>query len=207
MYLQFVYFVIKIVDNILLDLWSSLNQLSFQRNFRGFLGNVYFEYTPMSWFILKFAELSSHSQSTGIYDGVRQVWGLRIEPVVYVENPTRIPTSHWKRGIRPSRGRFRPSRCEFRAQNLQREGRSLPREGRGPLFQWDVGINVGFFTETTGSLRNPKTRRTPSYEDFLLLFIVDTFYHFLKPYFLSIKSFKRYKYNMLGLHIFMIWNW
>ena len=41
------------------------------------------------------------------------------------------------------------------AKNLQREGRSLPREGRGPLFQWDVGISVGFFTKTTGSLRNP----------------------------------------------------
>ena len=49
------------------------------------------------------------------------------------------------------------------AQNSQREGRTLPREGRGPLFQWDVGISVGFTTETTGSLRNYKTRRTPSY--------------------------------------------
>ena len=48
-------------------------------------------------------------------------------------------------------------------QNSQREGRSLPRQGRGPLFQWDVGISVGFFTETTGSLRNPETRRNPSY--------------------------------------------
>ena len=48
-------------------------------------------------------------------------------------------------------------------QNLQREGRSLPREGRGPLFQRDVGISLGFFTETPGFLRNPKTRRTPSY--------------------------------------------
>ena len=52
----------------------------------------------------------------------------------------------------------------FCAQNLQRQGRSLPREGRGSLFQWDLGISVGFFTETTGSLRNPKTRRTPSYD-------------------------------------------
>ena len=37
------------------------------------------------------------------------------------------------------------------------------REGRGPLFQWNVGISVGFSTETTGPLRNPETRRTPSY--------------------------------------------
>ena len=48
-----------------------------------------------------------------IYDGVRQVSGLRKEPVVSVENPTLIPTSHWKRGPRPSRRRLRPSRCEF----------------------------------------------------------------------------------------------
>ena len=32
-----------------------------------------------------------------------------------------------------------------------------------PLFHRDVGISVGFFTETTGSLHNPKTRRTASY--------------------------------------------
>ena len=49
------------------------------------------------------------------------------------------------------------------AQNLQREGRSLPREGRDHLFQWEVGISVGFSTETTGSQRNPETRRNPSY--------------------------------------------
>ena len=51
----------------------------------------------------------------------------------------------------------------FCARNSQREGRSLPREGRDHLFQWDVGISVGFSTETTGSLRNPETRRTLSY--------------------------------------------
>ena len=49
------------------------------------------------------------------------------------------------------------------AQNSQREGQSLPGQGRGHLFRWDVGISVGFFTETTGSLGNPETRRTPSY--------------------------------------------
>ena len=48
------------------------------------------------------------------------------------------------------------------AQNSQREGRSLPRQGRDHLFQWDVGISVGFLTETTGSLRNAEIRRTPS---------------------------------------------
>ena len=50
----------------------------------------------------------------------------------------------------------------FCVRNSQREGRSRPREGRDHLFQWDVGISVGFSAETTGSLRNPETRRTPS---------------------------------------------
>ena len=40
----------------------------------------------------------------------------------------------------------------FCVRNSQREGRSLPREGRDHLFQWDVGISVGFSTGTTGSL-------------------------------------------------------
>ena len=31
------------------------------------------------------------------------------------------------------------------------------------LFQWGIGISVGFFTETTGFLPNPETRRTPSF--------------------------------------------
>ena len=47
--------------------------------------------------------------------------------------------------------------------SLPRQGWSLPRQGRDHLFQWAVGTSVGFFTETTGSLRNPETRRTPSY--------------------------------------------
>ena len=42
------------------------------------------------------------------------------------------------------------------AQNSQREGRS-------PVFKWDVWIDVGSTTQTAGSLRNPETRRTPSY--------------------------------------------
>ena len=49
------------------------------------------------------------------------------------------------------------------AQNSQREGRSLPRQGQDHLSQSDVGISAGFFTETTGCLRNTETRRTPSY--------------------------------------------
>ena len=44
-----------------------------------------------------------------------------------------------------------------------RNGRSLPRQGRDHLSQWGMGISVVFFTETTGSLRNPETRCTPSY--------------------------------------------
>ena len=49
------------------------------------------------------------------------------------------------------------------AQTLQREGRNLPRLGRDHLFQWEGGISLGFSTETTGSQRNPETRRSPSY--------------------------------------------
>ena len=44
------------------------------------------------------------------------------------------------------------------------DGQSLPRQCQDHLFQGDVGISVGFFTETTGSLCNPETRRrAPSY--------------------------------------------
>ena len=49
----------------------------------------------------------------------------------------------------------------FRARISRREGRSLPRQGRDQLFQWGLG-SVWFFTDTTGSLRNPGNRRTPS---------------------------------------------
>ena len=61
------------------------------------------------------------------------------------------------------------SRCEFYAGVLctelatRAQGRSLPRQVWDHLFQWDVRISVEFFTETTGSLRNLETRRTPSY--------------------------------------------
>ena len=111
--------------------------------------------------------LKVYFTSIPIYDGVRRVSGLRRLPVVSVKNPTLIPTSHRKGWSRPCRGRLRPSRCDSvhrtLAQNSQREGRSLPRQGRYHLFRLDVGISVGFYTETTGSLRNPKTRRTPPY--------------------------------------------
>ena len=102
-----------------------------------------------------------------VYNGVRRVSGLRREPVVSLKNPTLIPNSHWKDDPDPLVGDSDPlvasSVRVFCAQNSQREGRSLPREGRDHLFLWDVGISVGFSTGTTGSLRNPETRRTPSY--------------------------------------------
>ena len=87
----------------------------------------------------KIVQVNTTVHMTG-YAGSRDY--VRREPVVSVKNPTLIPTP---------------------AQNLQREGWSLPRHGRDHPFQWDVGIIVGFFTETTGSLSNPETRRTPSY--------------------------------------------
>ena len=73
----------------------------------------------------------------------RRVLGLRREPVVSMENPT----SHWKRGPRPSRGRLPPSRCEFRAQNSQREC-------RGPLFQWE-GCNMRISVASPRRLQVP----------------------------------------------------
>ena len=51
----------------------------------------------------------------------------------------------------------------FCARNSQKEGRSLLRQSRDHIFQWDVGVSMGLFTESTGSLRNPETRRIPSY--------------------------------------------
>ena len=112
-----------------------------------------------------FRELTFTNIGFPSYDGVRRrVSGLRREPVVSVNNPTLIPTSHWKRWFRPCRGRLVASSVRvFCALNSQREGKSLPQHGRGHLFQWDVGISVWFSTETTGSLRYPETWHTLSY--------------------------------------------
>ena len=63
-------------------------------------------------------------------------------------------------GSRDSDPLFASSVRVFCALNSQRAGRSLPGQGRDHLFQWVMGISVGFFTETTG---NPETRRNPSY--------------------------------------------
>ena len=107
--------------------------------------------------------------SNSIYDRVRRVSGLRWEPVVFVKNPTLIPASHWERWSRPCRGRLWPSRCEFCVGVLCTEfatrGSESATRGSGSSFLvgcWDQWGKL-FFTETTGSLRNPNTRRTPSY--------------------------------------------
>ena len=93
----------------------------------------------------RYTDLQGHIYVTGqsvyyAYDGVHRVSGLRREPVVSVSS-VRV----------------------FCPRNSQREGQSLPRHDRDHLSQWDVEISVGFFTETTGSLLNPETRRYPSY--------------------------------------------
>ena len=95
---------------------------------------------------------------------------LRREPVVSVKNPTLIPTYPTEKDdpdpdVADSDPLVASSMRVFCARNSQREGRSLPRHGRDHLFLWDVvGISVGFSTGTTGSLRNPETRRrTPSF--------------------------------------------
>ena len=100
-----------------------------------------------------------------LYDGVRRVSGLRREPVVSVENPTLIPTSHWKIWSWPCRGR--PSYCEFCAvvlcTELATRGSESATTESGSTIQWDVGICVGCFTETKYSLLIPETRRNPSH--------------------------------------------
>ena len=78
---------------------------------------------------------------------VRRVSGLRREPVVSVENPILIPTSHWKRWSLPSRGRLRPSRCKFCAGVLCTELAT----------RWSK-----FSTKTANFLRNSGVRRSLS---------------------------------------------
>ena len=80
------------------------------------------------------------------------------------------------------------------AQNSQREGRSLPRQGRDHLFQWNVGISVGFFTETTGNLRNPETRRGVPRHMYANLYGDDA-------KLLSVKSDMRLNYSMTLLRV------
>ena len=115
--------------------------------------------------MLKFFLLNKYKY---IHDGVGRVSGLHREPVVSVENPTLSPTSHFKKMIPTLFSWKTPTFVAssvrvFCARNSQQEGRSLPRKGRDHLFQWGVGISVGFSKETSGSLRNTETRRTPSY--------------------------------------------
>ena len=54
-----------------------------------------------------------------------------------------------------------------RAQNTRTELATRWSESvtkcRDHFSQWGMGIGVGFFTETTGSLRNPGVQRSPSY--------------------------------------------
>ena len=92
--------------------------------------------------------------------GKKSQYSLVKEQIVSVKNPTLIPTSHWKDDPDPVVADSEPlvasSMRVFCARNSQREVRSRPREGREHLFQWDVGISVGFSTGTTGSLRYPR---------------------------------------------------
>ena len=95
----------------------------------------------------------------------------------YVENLSRLyRTPHWSQHptekddpgpvVADSDPLVANSVQVFCARNSQREGRILPQQGQNHLFHWDVGISVGFFTETTGSLRNPETRHSPSHKEF-----------------------------------------
>ena len=89
-----------------------------------------------------------------------------MEPVISVENPTLIPTSPEKEDPDPLVKDSDPlvaRSVRVRVLWTELATRGSSTTGRGPLFQWDVGISVWFSTETTDSIRNPETRRTPSY--------------------------------------------
>ena len=53
-------------------------------------------------------------------------------------------------------------------QIVRNPHRILARESES-VIQWDVWIGVGSSAETAGSLLNPETRRTPSYEKLMSL--------------------------------------
>ena len=66
--------------------------------------------------------------------------------------------------------------------------------GSGSSFSVDVGICVGFFTETTGSIRNPKTRRNPSYiYSYIYVRYCPKQYLFVGDFFLYLKKIKLHR--------------
>ena len=91
----------------------------------------------------------------------------------------------------------------FCTRNSQREGRSLPKEVQGLLFQCNVGISVGFSTETTGSLCNLESRRTPSYVSTILQHINHGF--FVRFFFLLLWPHE--KFELQHTLIYLIWVW
>ena len=108
-----------------LRLWSQVKNKKLDGSRSGAAKKFRSMITPKTHYLLHITYIESHiSKSRAFsgyklwpkiprsklhgYDGVRQVSGLRMEPVVSVENPTLIPTSHWKRGPRPSRGNSHP---------------------------------------------------------------------------------------------------
>ena len=102
--------------------------------------------------------------------GVRRVSGLLQGTFSHIEEPhadphislkKRTPTLSWKTPTLSLR---------VSCTELATKGSESATTGSGPLFQWDVGISVGFSTETTGFLPNPWTRRTPSYQSNICFF-------------------------------------
>ena len=96
---------------------------------------------------------------TYTYDGVRRVSGLRMEPAVSVEDLTYICVSHWKVDSDPLVGNL----CGLIISYFVRNTHKFLTRGTEWTFQWDTQICVRSSTETVGSLRDPETRRTPSY--------------------------------------------
>ena len=109
-----------------------------------------------------------------IYDGLRRTPGLRRKLVVSVKNPTRILIPHWEEWSRhvvtdsdPLVASSLRVFCAWNSQNTRKELATRGWESvticRDHSSQWGMRIRVGFFTETTSFLRNPRVRRNSSY--------------------------------------------
>ena len=75
-----------------------------------------------------------------LYDGLRRVSGLRSEPVVFVENPTRSPHLTEKDDPDPVVAESDP----FVVSSVHRTpAQNSQREGRGPFFSMGCGDQCG----------------------------------------------------------------
>ena len=103
--------------------------------------------------------LNLFARNTELVDIWRRVSGLRRDPAVSTEAPTHIHTPHCKTDYDP----LVRVLCGLLITSKVRNPRRILPKGSESVFQWNVWIGVESSAETAGSLRNPETRRTPSY--------------------------------------------